>query len=78
MHPLAGDLTQLSDEELLKKVNELYDKLKSAYYMSNPSVSMQLRMLLENYRAEQQRRQQLSQEKFMQNNKKYADRIDIG
>lgn len=77
MHPLAGDLTQLSDEELLKKVNELYDRLKKAYYFPDPSISYQLRLLLESYRNEQQRRAQIAQEKFAQQNKKLTDRIDI-
>lgn len=77
MHPLAGDLTQLSDEELLKKINELYDKLRMAFVMSDPAISYQLRLLLETYRSEQQRRAQQAQEKFMQNNKKIANRIDI-
>lgn len=77
MHPLAGDLTKLSDEELLKKLNELYDKLKRAYYMPDPSIGLQLRMLLDSYRTEQQRRAQIAQEKFLNQNKKFADRIDI-
>lgn len=77
MHPLSGDLTQLSDEELLKKVNELYDRLKKAYYMTDPAIGYQLRMLLESYRNEQQRRAQNAQEKFIQQNKKLTDRIDI-
>jgi hypothetical protein len=77
MHPLAGDLTQLSDEELLKKLNELYDRLKVAYYMSDPNISYQLRMLLESYKNEQTRRAQIAQEKFAQQNKKLTDRIDI-
>lgn len=77
MHPLAGDLTQLSDEELLKKLNELYDKLKKAYYFPNPAIADQIRLLVDSYRVEQQRRAQIAQEKFLQNNKKYADRIDI-
>lgn len=77
MHPLAGDLTQLSDEELLKKLNELYDKLKLAYYMPDPSIGHQLRLLLDSYRNEQARRAQIAQEKFLQQNKKLTDRIDI-
>jgi|LauGreDrversion4_2_1035121.scaffolds.fasta_scaffold1560090_1 hypothetical protein len=77
MHPLAGDLTQLSDEELLKKLNELYDRLKVAYYMSDPAISYQLRMLLESYKNEQARRAQIAQEKFARQNKKLTDRIDI-
>lgn len=77
MHPLAGDLTQLSDEELLKKINDLYDRLKRAYFMSNPAISEQLRMLLDSYRTEQTRRAQVEQEKFLAQNKKLTDRIDI-
>lgn len=77
MHPLSGDLTTLSDEELLKKLNELYDKLKLAYYMPDPNISYQLRLLLDSYRNEQARRAQIAQEKFLQQNKKFTDRIDI-
>lgn len=77
MHLLAGDLTKLSDEDLLTKINDLYDRLKTAYYMSNPTISMQLRMLLDSYRDEQNRRAQIAQEKFLQQNKKLTDRIDI-
>lgn len=77
MHPLAGDLTQISDEELLKKLNELYDKIKKAYNFSDPSILQQLYMLLESYKSEQTRRAQAAQEKFAQNNKKLTDRIDI-
>lgn len=77
MHPLAGDLTQLSDEELLKKLNELYDKIKMSYYKADSNMSYQLRLLLEDYRTEHQRRLILEQEKFAKNHKKLADRIDI-
>lgn len=77
MHPLLGDLTQLSDDELLKRTNELFEKLRKSYYIANPQVAMQLRMILDGYLTENQRRQQLNQEKFMQQNKKYTDGIDI-
>lgn len=77
MHPLAGDLTQLSDDELLKKLNELYDKIKKAYGFRDPTIIQQLQLLLESYKSEQTRRAQVAQEKFAQNNKKLTDRIDI-
>jgi len=77
MHLLAGDLTQMSDEELLKRTNEIYDKIKVASRFSNPSIIQQLYMLLGSYRDEQTRRAQIAQEKFAQNNKKLVDRIDI-
>lgn len=77
MHPLLGDLTQLSDDELLKKTNELFDKLRQSFYIANPQVAMQLRMILDGYLSEQQRRQLQAQEKFLQQNKKYTEGIDI-
>lgn len=77
MHPLAGDLTQMSNEELLKKLNELYDKIRAAYRFSDPTIIQQLYMLLDSYKNEQLRRAQEAQEKFAQNNKKLVDRIDI-
>jgi hypothetical protein len=77
MHPLAGDLTQMSDEELLKKLNELYDKIRASYRFSDPTIIQQLYMLLDSYKNEQGRRAQVAQEKFAQNNKKLVDRIDI-
>ena len=46
MHPLAGDLTQLSDEELVKKLNELYDKIKMNYHKSDANKILQLRLIL--------------------------------
>ena len=77
MHPLAGDLTKLSDEELLKKLNELYDKIRASYRFSDPNIHQQLQLLLASYKNEQTRRAQEAQEKFIQNNKKLVDRIDI-
>ena len=77
MHPLAGDLTKLTDEELLKKLNELYDKIRMSYRLSDPTIYQQLQLLLNSYKNEQARRAQEAQEKFIQNNKKLVDRIDI-
>lgn len=77
MHPLLGDLTKLSDDELLKKINELYDKLRKSYFFPNSDVSGQLRLILDGYNAEQNRRLLEQQKIFEKENKKYTDRIDI-
>jgi hypothetical protein len=45
--------------------------------MTDPAISYQLRMLLDSYRNEQTRRAQIAQEKFLQQNKKLTNRIDI-
>ena len=78
MHPFSGDLSELSDEELYKKINELYDKLKKAAYMSHDQGLLdQLHFLLHDYQLEKTRRYQVEQQKFADENKKYTEVIDI-
>ena len=52
MHPLAPDLSQLNNDELLAKYNELNKKLMIAYRTGSGAVVHQMSMLLENYRSE--------------------------
>lgn len=77
-HPLTPDLNTMNDEELLKKINELMTRLRNPVSMRNPQLSNQLNMMYMDYQAEYNRRMQLQSEKFAQNNKKLADKIDIG
>ena len=56
MHPLAPDLSELSNEELYKKYNELNSKFMIAHLVGTGSLVQQMNMLLENYRAEMGRR----------------------
>ena len=77
MHPLTPDLSTLNDEQLLAKINDLYKRLKQAYGMVDPVFGQQLRMLLEDYQNEYNRRMAAAAEKFAQSNKKYTDKIDI-
>ena len=78
MHPLAPDLSNMSDDDLLKKINELMSRMRSNMNMRNPQMTQQLNMLYQDYQAEYNRRMQAQAEKFAQNNKKLADKIDIG
>jgi len=77
MHPLSVDLASLSDDDLLKKINELHKRLRTAYMFPDPSISMQLRMLLDDHQGEYNARMAKAAEKFAQQNKKFSDKIDI-
>ena len=50
MHPLVGNLEELSNEELHKKYNELMAKYNQAFRFGPTSVIPQMQMILENYR----------------------------
>lgn len=78
MHPLAPDLSQLSDDELQKKTSELQKKMMQAYTFGNTDLAIQLQMLLEDYTAEVQRRQAKMMEELMAKSDKFKDIIDIG
>lgn len=56
MHPLAPDLSKLSNDELLNKYNDLAKKFSTAHRVGSGSVINQMAMLLEDYRAEMRRR----------------------
>ena len=55
MHPLAPDLTGLSDQELDKKAQELTEKYYKALRFS-PSIAQQIVLLLDSYNTEKQER----------------------
>ena len=56
MHPLAPDLTKLSDEELHTKRADLQSRLGYAYRIGNPEMVGQLNLLLNDYAMEVERR----------------------
>ena len=58
MHPLAPDLSVLSDEELHSKRAELQNRLTFAYRMGHSDMAGQLHLLIENYNLEIQIRNQ--------------------
>lgn len=66
MHPLAGDLVNLKDSDIDSKISDLTKK----YFMTpNPGVRAQISALLDAYKDEQRKRQQLALKKLMDNNK---------
>ena len=77
MHPLASDLTQLTNEELSAKVVELNKLLQFANRMGHTGMISQIQLLLENYMFEQQTRHQKMMDDLQKNNKNFTDKIDI-
>lgn len=58
MHPLAPDLTGLSDEELHTKRGELQGRMNYAYRIGSADMANQLQLLLQDYAVEVERRNQ--------------------
>ena len=77
MHPLAPDLTELKDDELVKKISELSQRLSQSYRYGHGALAQQIHMLLEDYQAELGRRQQKQLEEMLSKNKQFKDIIDI-
>lgn len=77
MHPLAPDLTSLSDDDLHKKRGELQQKLVFAYRMGQTNLIMQMQLLLEDYMVEIQKRNQKMLDDATKSGRNFQDKIDI-
>ncbi len=73
MNPFTPDLSELSDEDLLKKVNELYAKMRIT--MNNPQVYRQMISIMHDYQFEQQRRNEKRRNEL--ENSELSKKIDI-
>jgi len=80
-HPLTGNLRDLSDGELLKKITDLQKRMVFAHSSGHGQVLGQIEMMLDDYRGEQQRRDIERYEKLNNANKdkgkNWDDLIDI-
>lgn len=65
MHPLTPNLSELKDDELQKKYNDLMQKFNVAYRFGNHNLIWQMQELLADYKEELAARQQ----KALENNK---------
>lgn len=74
MNPFTPKLDELSDEELLAKINELYSKMRMV--MNNPPVFAQMQGIMQDYQFEQQIR--LEKQKQELDNTELSKKIDIG
>jgi hypothetical protein len=55
-HPLMNSLTDVSLEEIISKTSDLQKKLNQTLQMNNQILANQIRMVLEGYREEYQKR----------------------
>lgn len=74
MHPLTPSLTNLTDDEVLTKINDLQNRISFSYSMGRPEMIQQLQMVLEDYRFEQQKRQQKLMDELQQTLSKNIDK----
>jgi len=77
MHPLVSNLSELTNEDLHKKYNELMQKLNQAYKFGPAGVIPQMQMILENYRYEMDTRNRKIMEEMEAKNDKFKGIIDI-
>ena len=78
MHPLAPNFTDLTDDDLHKKRAELTNRLMFSYRMGHGEMVAQINMLIQDYDAEIQVRNQRMLEELSKNNKNFDDKINIG
>ncbi len=78
-HPLTPNLTKLTDSELTKKINDLNQRLVWAHTnLSHGSAVGQILMMLDDYKAEQQRRNIEKNEKiYKDQGKDWDSLIDV-
>ena len=74
MNPFTPDLKELSDEDLLAKINELYSKMRMM--MNNPPVYAQMQSIMQDYQIEQQLRMEKRKEEL--EDSELSKKIDIG
>lgn len=74
MNPFTPNLKDLSDDELLSKINELYSKMRMM--MNNPPVYRQMQSIMHDYQLEQQIRMEKRKQDL--DNSELSKKIDIG
>jgi len=76
-HPLIGDLTVLTDDELREKFNELNKKIGQAYRLGYSDAVYQLQMMFSDYKFELDKRNQKIMDAMIEKSGKYKNIIDI-
>ena len=77
-HPLLGDLSKIKDTELENRILDITKKYHIAIRLGQGGVAQQIITVLEVYRIEQSKRQQLSMQSTMKKqNKDLDDLINV-
>lgn len=77
MHPLAPDLSKMTDEELHTKRSDLQNKLNFAYRMGHSDLVGQLHLLVDDYNLEIEKRNQKMLEQINKSSKSFQEKINI-
>ena len=77
MHPLAPDLSKLTDDELQQNRGELQNRLMMSYRMGNADLVMQVQLLLGDYDIELQTRNQKMMDQMSKASKNFGNIINI-
>ena len=75
-HPLLGSLRDIELDKLMEKMSELTQKYNQAAYMGNQQLARQVRMVLNSYQGEYQRRMAEASEKA-KNDKILKDKVKV-
>lgn len=73
-HPLIGDLSDLSLEELHSKINELHKKLSIAARAGNGNLCDQIRMAIDSYSS---KAREIQAKQYADAQKTFDDKINI-
>lgn len=76
-HPLAPNLSELSNEDLHKKYNDLMNRLNQAYRFGPMDAVGQIQMLLSHYNEEIQTRNRKQMEELEKTSKRFKNIIDV-
>lgn len=74
-HPLTPNLQEMSDGDIIKKITELNKRLVWAHTSGHGHVVNQIHMMLDDYKAESQRRDMEREEKINKGNDKDWDSL---
>lgn len=76
-HPLSPNLTELTNEELNKKYNDLMMRMNTAFKWGNADMVGQLQLLMQDYQEELANRNRKMIEDLEKNSKNFKNIIDI-
>ena len=74
MNPFTPNLKDLSDDELLTKINDLHSKMRMM--MNNPPIYAQMQSIMADFQFEQQMRMEKRKQEL--DNSELSKKIDIG
>ena len=76
LHPLGSDLTQLSDDQLQKRISDLINKRLTAYRIGSGDLAQQVEMLLFDCQQEQSNRNAKAMQEMENQSKKRGGDLD--